>query len=103
MQMWLTVAGAALGTVLCCHAASVEAQATPPVLSAVLSRAATYVEKFADRVSGFVTEESYIQDVRPPMHRFGTRPSNIRPYTGPLHRELKSDLLLVRPVGADGW
>jgi hypothetical protein len=75
----------------------------PPPLSAVLSRAAIYVERFADRVSGFVTAESYVQDVRPPMNRFGARPSNIRPYTGPLHRELKSDLLLVRPVGADGW
>lgn len=79
--------------------------ATPsaPPLSAVLSRAAAYVEKFADRVSGFVTAESYVQDVFPPMNRFGVRPGNIRPYTGPVHRELKSDLLLVRPVGADGW
>jgi hypothetical protein len=79
--------------------------ATPPAppLSAVLSRAAAYVEKFADRVSGFVTAESYVQDVYPPMNRFGTRPGNIRPYSGPVHRELKSDLLLVRPVGADGW
>src|SRR3954462_6396721 len=79
------------------------AQVPPPVLSAVLSRAATYVEHFADRVSGFVTAESYVQDVIPPMNRFGSRPANIRPYTGPLHRELKSDLLLVRPVGSDGW
>jgi hypothetical protein len=79
------------------------AQVPPPVLSAVLSRAATYVEKFADRLSGFVTAESYVQDVRPPMNRFGSRPANIRPYTGPLHRELQSDLLLVRPVGAEGW
>jgi hypothetical protein len=79
------------------------AQVPPPVLSAVLSRAATYVENFADRLSGFVTAESYVQDVRPAMNRFGSRPANIRPYTGPLHRELQSDLLLVRPVGAEGW
>jgi hypothetical protein len=37
------------------------------------------------------------------MNRFGARPANIRPYTGPLHRELKSDLLLVRPIGSEGW
>jgi hypothetical protein len=88
-------------------AASVVAAQTPslppPPLTAVLSRAANYVEQFADRLSGFVMAESYVQDVVPPMNRFGARPSNIRPYTGPLHRELKSDLLLVRPVGADGW
>ncbi|HUR34896.1 MAG TPA: hypothetical protein VM032_13935 [Vicinamibacterales bacterium] len=79
---------------------------TPPArppLGAVLARAATYVETFADRVSGFVMAEAYVQDVRPPMNRFGSRPGGLRPYSGPLHRELKSDLLLVRPVGADGW
>lgn len=73
------------------------------VLRATLGRAATYVETFADRVSGFVTAEAYVQDVFLPMNRFGVRPSNIRPYSGALHRELKSDLLLVRPLGADGW
>ena len=81
------------------------AQVPPPVLSAVLSRAATYAETFAGRLSGFVMAESYVQDVRPAMNRFGTRPANIRPYTGPLHRELQSDLLLVRPgdkIAADG-
>ena len=26
-----------------------------------------------------------------------------RSYTGPLHRTLRSDLLLVHPVGADAW
>lgn len=83
----------------------VAAQPVSPdlMLRATLSRAATYVETFADRVSGFVTAESYVQDVHLPMNRFGVRPSNIRPYSGPLHRELKSDLLLVRPLGADGW
>jgi hypothetical protein len=80
-----------------------EAPAAAPVLSGVLSRAASYVEKFADRVSGFVNEETYVQDVYPPVNRFGARPGGARPYTGPVHRELRSDLLLVRPVGADGW
>ena len=48
--------------------------ADQPVLSAVLSRAATYVERFADRVAGFVTEETYQQDVFLPINRFGARP-----------------------------
>jgi hypothetical protein len=93
--------------VICLLAAApltVAAQETAaPPLSLVLSRAATYVETFADRVSGFVTAESYLQDVYPPFNRFGGKPGGQRPYSGPTHRELKSDLLLVRPVGADGW
>ena len=86
-------------------AAAVSAQPAPPAppLALVLSRAATYVETFADRVSGFVTAEAYLQEVFPAMNRFGVRPGGARPYTGPVRRELKSDLLLVRPVGADGW
>ena len=81
------------------------AQSEPvlPALTSVLSRAATYVERVADRVSGFVTAEAYVQDVFLPMNRFGSRPGGQRPYSGPLHRELKADLLLVRPVGSDGW
>jgi hypothetical protein len=103
MQTWLSLVVAAFAAALLSSGATVQAQVPQPVLSAVLARAATYVETFAARVSGFVTEETYIQDVRPPTNRFGTRPANIRPYTGALHRELKSDLLLVRPIGADGW
>ncbi len=103
MQAWLSLVVAVVGAMALSRGAVVEAQAPRPVLSATLARAADFVEKFAERVSGFVTAESYVQDVYPPMNRFGSRPANIRPYTGPLHRELKSDLLLVRPVGADGW
>jgi hypothetical protein len=79
------------------------AEAPAPPLSAVLNRAAAYVERFAARAAGIVVAESYVQDVYPPMNRFGTVPRNARVYSGPLHRELKSDLLLVRPLGADGW
>ena len=96
--------GVALGAaVVCLGGDRLHAQAgPPPVLSAVLSRAATYVETFAEKVSGFVTAETYEQDVFLPINRFGGRPGQ-RGYSGPLHRALKSDLLLVRPVGADGW
>jgi len=80
-----------------------EAPAPAPPLSLVLSRAATYVETFAERVSGFVASEAYEQDVRPAINRFGARPGGTRLYSGALHRELISDLLLVRPVGSDAW
>jgi len=103
MRTWLFLVVLAVGATTLNGAAFVGMQAPQPALSTTLSRAATYVEKFADRVSGFVTAESYVQDVIPPMNRFGSRPGNIRPYTGPTHRELKADLLLVRPVGSDAW
>lgn len=93
----------AVVTVFACPSPSAQGEAPAPLLSPVLSRAATYVERFADRVSGFVTAESYVQDVFLPMNRFGSRPGGMRPYGGPLHRELKADLLLVRPIGSDGW
>lgn len=82
---------------------SAQIEPLPTALPPVLARAATYVERFADRVSGFVTAESYVQDVFLPINRFGARPGGQRPYNGPVHRELKADLLLVRPVGSDGW
>lgn len=82
------------------------AQETPvPPLPVLLSRAATYVETFADRVAGVVVAETYVQDVFQPLNRFGGRPPQVRGggYSGPTHRELKADLLLVRPVGSEGW
>jgi hypothetical protein len=81
-------------------------QTAAPPLAAILARAAEWVEGFAERVSGVVVEETYVQDVRTAINRFGSQPSNLPRrggYTGPVHRELTSDLLLVRPVGAEGW
>jgi hypothetical protein len=100
-----------VGVVVCLStaltAAAARAQPPAPSLPAVLSRAATYVEQFADRVAGVVVAETYVQDVIQPLNRFGTPPTNVPgrrlQYSGPGHRELKSDLLLVRPVGAEGW
>jgi len=83
--------------------AASSAQETPPAspvpLSVVLSKAATYLEAYAGRLSGLVMEESYVQDVEQ-LNRFGYR-MNTR--GGAAHRKLKSDLLLVRPEGADAW
>jgi hypothetical protein len=68
-------------------------------LADVLERAATYVGDFQRQLSGIVAEELYVQDVRMPPSAVG-RLSRL-PSTS--HRELKSDLLLVRPVGADRY
>ena len=80
------------------RAQEVPAPVAPPI-ALLLSRVASYVERFADRVSGMVVEESYVQDVRQ-LTRFGYRQNLLR---GPSHRTLRSDLLLVRPSGFDGW
>ena len=76
------------------------AHAQEPSLATVLERAGDYVASFQRQLSGVVAEETYIQDVRePPM---GTVPrAPLR--SGPMHRELKSDLLLVKPERADRW
>jgi len=74
-----------------------ETQSVLP-LEIIMSRAATYIETYASRFSGIVVEESYVQDVRQ-SNRFGFR-QTIR--GGPVHRTLKSDLLLVRLEG-DVW
>ena len=77
-------------------ALSVPATAQEPRLTEVLARAGAYVIDFQRQLSGTVSEERYLQDViMSPSSRFSMR--------GPIHRELKSDLLLVRPAGADRW
>lgn len=68
-------------------------------LPAVLSRAATYVENYGDRIAGLVVEESYVQDVQV-VNRFGYR---VNLPKGPTHRTLKSDLLLIRNDESGSW
>lgn len=75
------------------------AQTTDWPLPAVLSRAATYIDQYGDKLTGMVVEESYVQDVIM-VNRFGYRMTMAK---GPTHRTLKSDLLLVRPAGTDTW
>jgi len=73
--------------------------AQEPTLEVVLGRAAAYVSEFQRHLSGVVAEESYVQDVR------DTQATGVRTSSRVLisHRELKSDLLLVKPVGSDRW
>ena len=68
-------------------------------VSAVMSAAASYVEHYAERLSGLVMEEKYVQDVEQ-LNRFGYR---VTTRGGVSHRALRSDLLLVRPEGGDAW
>jgi hypothetical protein len=74
------------------------ASAQPPALDAVLERAGAYVVEFQRQLSGVVAEETYVQDVRYPLGG-GTR---VNPFLL-THRELKSDLLMVKPIGGDRW
>ena len=72
------------------------ASAQEPSLATVLERAATYVVEFQRRLSGVVAEEHYVQNVRYPL-------GNSRMNMSTTHRELQSDLLLVKPAGVDRW
>src|SRR5258706_11740958 len=67
-------------------------------LEAVLGRAGAYVIEFQRSLSGVVAEEQYAQSVRYPL---GT--SSRTNQLLPTHRDLKSDLLLVKPAGVDRW
>jgi hypothetical protein len=74
-------------------------RADEPTLADVLARAGAYVTSFQRQLSGIVAEETYVQDVHDPP-QMGPRPQ-FQPGVG--HRELKSDLLLVKPEKADRW
>jgi hypothetical protein len=87
---------AAVVLVVCLTAATAAAQEPP--LDSVLAKAGVYVVEFQRRLSGIVSEETYVQDVHV-QSQLGSR----MPSLAPVHRELKSDLLLVKPVGVDRW
>lgn len=69
--------------------------AQEPAINAVLSRTADYVAAYKQRLSGIVAEEHYRQQVIA-TSRPG-RPSNRQ------FRELRSDLLLVKPGDGESW
>lgn len=73
------------------------AAADEPALATVLARAATYVSEFHRQLSSIVAEERYVQHYYPFTSR-GFRGPAIVP-----QRILKSDLLLLKPPGADAW
>jgi hypothetical protein len=66
-------------------------------LGIVLARAGTYVTEYRRQLSGIVAEEHYLQEAR---YQGGRR---VPPDVQPEHRELRSDLLLVRRAGSRDW
>jgi hypothetical protein len=73
--------------------AGAQAPRAEPTLADVLGRAAAYVAEFQVRLSSIVAEETYVQDwysVGPKGRAFG-------------RRELRSDLVLMKPASADSW
>jgi len=79
-------AGAAAVAVIVCTA--VPSHADEPTLATVMQRAGAYVLELQQQLSGIVARERYVQKVESYLSH---------------SRELVSDLLLVRPVGADRW
>jgi hypothetical protein len=86
------------GGLLIALLAIVQISAQPSALDTILVRSGAYVAEFQRQLSGVVAEERYVQDVRYPFAG-GIRSSPFRV----THRELKSDLLMVKPVGGDRW
>jgi hypothetical protein len=85
--------------VLVCLAvgASPDAHAQGPTLNEVLLRAGAYVAAFNRDLASIVAEEHYIQDWHRPRNGDGSGG------TEHSRRELRSDLMLVRPAGASDW
>jgi hypothetical protein len=91
-----TLRAAAFGVTLALGAATPAAAAPRPTLATVLERAGGYVADFQRQLSNIVAEERYGQDWRRVLdRRRGTNSLD--------HRELLSDLLLVKPDGFRVW
>lgn len=73
--------------------------AQEPSLDAVLARAGAYVVEFQQKLAGIVAEEHYVQRS---LRRF-LSPLNRSTADALRSRDLKSDLLLLKPEGADRW
>jgi len=81
-----SIALVALLVVAIVHAAPAVADDRPP-LAVILQRVTDYVVRYQQQISGVVAEERYVQN----------SDKSDRPFV--THRELKSDLLLVRTQG----
>jgi hypothetical protein len=92
LAQWVAVAAAV-------WAAAPAVAADEPALATVLARAAAYVADFHRQLSSIVAEEQYVQNVFPSAGR----DTWSRDGGGPVHRVLKSDLLLLKPPGGDAW
>ena len=81
-------------SVLTAITTAVPSAAPQPALETVLQRAGAYVGLVERGISAIVAEERYVQDVRHP---------NAGRFAADSHRELRSDVLLVRPGGTDRY
>jgi hypothetical protein len=89
-----TIASACLAVAIAPPAATAS---EPQSLAAVLARAGAYVAEFHRQLSTLVGEERYVQDWKAVQ-------SGRHPVTTELqHRELVSDVVLVKPPRADAW
>ena len=77
-----------------CASRRVCRRAQEPSLATVLQHAGAYVDEFEHQLSSIVAEESYRQQLRRAGSGF---------VAGPGHREMQSDLLLVKPAGSAEW
>src|SRR5688572_11283697 len=73
--------------------AGAQSPPTEPTLANVLRRTAAYVAEFQIRLSGIVAEETYTQD----WYSVGPKGKTFA------RRELRSDLVLTKPAGAESW
>ena len=73
--------------------AGTQAPLPEPTLADVLQRAAAYVAEFQLRLSSIVAEEAYVQD----WHSVGPKGKTFG------RRELRSDLVLMKPASAESW
>ena len=92
-----------LSVILTALAAQPAAQERP-TLEAILARAGEYVVQLEADLSGLVAEEHYTQDVAGAVTALpGGRGNAGGIRQDGEHRDLKSDLLLIRPQGADRY
>jgi hypothetical protein len=82
---------------LVCRAAAAPAATEEPTLAVVLERAAAYVAAFHRQLSSIVAEERYVQEWKTIWAGKRQGVTNLG------HRELRSDLLLLKTFDADDW
>ena len=87
----------ALSIVFLCAIPTRAAADPPPSLKDVLARVGDYVVRYEQALSGIVAEEQYVQ-----LDGLSAQPMGIARPPNP-RRELRSDLLLVRAAGNDGY
>ncbi|MCU1384833.1 MAG: hypothetical protein JWL71_3530 [Acidobacteria bacterium] len=79
---------------------ALRAVAQPPDVDTVLDRAGDYVTAYERTFVGVVAEETYRQEAR---GRSGTDARGFATEAARQRRDLRSDLLLVRPPAGDRW